>query len=153
MKIAEALDPTGRLTLRRYDARGVVVEERRARNSIVLTGRDLVAKLFIDEPAAPISHVAVGTGTDPVDPETDDRLGNELCRKPLNRIDPSRHLVTAEGRKKVTLTADLDVDDGNGTLTEAGLFNADGVMYNRVTFPAINKTGDFQLTLIWEITF
>lgn len=156
MRMTETMNPTGWLTLRRCDARGAVAEERCVKNSIVLAGRDLVAKLFIHEPIDPVSHVAVGTGTTAVDPAADTALEGELFRKPLNAIDSSLHLVTtAEGKKKVTVTADFNFGEGNGALTEAGLFNAasGGVMYNRVTFPPINKTSDFKLTLIWEVTF
>ena len=159
MRMAEVLNPIGTLTLRRRDATGAVVEERRAHNSIVLSGRDLVAKLFIGEPIAAVSHVAVGTGSAAVDPSADSQLGSELFRKPINAIVPAQHLATTEDdRRKVTITADLDFAEGNGALTEAGLFNAElggpaDVMYNRVTFPPINKTSDFKLTLIWEIIF
>ena len=51
------------------------------------------------------------------------------------------------------MTVNLDQNEANGALTEAGLFTEDNVMYNRVVFLPINKTSDFQLTLIWEIVF
>jgi hypothetical protein len=156
MNICDALEMKGRLTLQKRNAANEMIEAIEANNSIVLDGRDLVAKLFINEPIAPISHVAVGTGATPVDPAADTELGTELFRKAINPIDPSQHLVTTdENKKKVTITAELDFNEANGALTEAGLFNADsgGVMYNRVVFPPINKTTDFKLTLIWEIIF
>ena len=55
----------------------------------------------------------------------------------------------------VTLSSTFGYDDANGTLTEAGIFNADntGVMYNRVVFPEISKTDKFTLSLIWKISF
>jgi hypothetical protein len=133
-----------------------IVEQISANNNIVLSGRDLVAKLFINEQIAPISHVAVGTGTTKVDPKTDTNLNTELFRKAITKIDPTQNLTTTiDGKKKVKITTELDFNEANGALTEAGLFNANagGVMYNRVVFPAINKTNDFKLTLIWEILF
>jgi hypothetical protein len=159
MKLADFLDMRGRLTLQKRNAANEILAEMTADNNIVLSGRDLVAKLFINEPIAPISHIAIGTGTNLVNP-ADKNLQSELFRKAINPIDPSKNLVnTSDNKRKVTITAELDFNEANGALTEAGLFNnADlndekGVMYNRVVFPTINKTSDFKLTLIWEILF
>jgi hypothetical protein len=156
MKINESIDMTGRLTVLKRNRANTVIDEIAADNSIVLSGRDLVAKLFINEKIAPISHIAVGTGNDPVIPAQDEKLGTELFRKPIKPADASQNITTtADNRKKVIITADLDFNEANGVLTEAGLFNAptSGVMYNRVVFPAITKTSDFKLTLIWEVVF
>lgn len=156
MKVHEYIDMKGHLTIRKLNAEGGLVEQVSVPNAIVLTGRDLVAKQFIKETINPVSHLAVGTGTSAVNPAADTKLGSELFRKAVNPIDPTKHLTTtADNKKKVTITADLDFNEGNGALTEAGLFNADkdGIMYNRVVFPPVNKTTDFKLTLIWEIIF
>jgi hypothetical protein len=156
MKITESIDPKGRLTLQMRDAQGVLVNEYAANNSIVLTGRDLVAKQFAGQAVAPISHVAVGTGAGATDPNVTASLGTELFRKAINPINPAQHITTTgDNKKKVTFSCDLDFSEANGALTEAGLFNAssNGTMYNRVVFPAVNKTNAFKLTLIWEITF
>jgi hypothetical protein len=55
----------------------------------------------------------------------------------------------------VTLAATFDYNECNTLLTEAGIFNSEesGIMYNRVTFPEINKTDKLTLTLVWRITF
>lgn len=155
MAMLETMDMKGRLTVQISDAQGRLVETIAANNNIVLTGRDLVAKLFIKEVINPISHVAVGTGNTPPTP-ADAALQTELFRLPINPVNASQDITTTQdNKKKVTITADLDTAHGNGALTEAGLFNAPtgGVMYNRVVFPTINKTSDFKLTLIWEIVF
>ena len=156
MNVSEYIDMKGRLTLQKRNAANEILEEIAANNNIVLRGRDLVAKLFINEKIDPISHVAVGTGTDPVDPKNDTKLRSQLFCKPITPVNPAQNLTnTPDDRIKVTITAELNFDEANGALTEAGLFNAltNGVMYNRVVFPAINKTSDFKLTLIWEILF
>ena len=155
MNLRDALDPRGRLTVQKRDDRGTLIETIQIHNSIVLSGRDLIAKLFVKEAISPVSHVAVGTGATPVEP-ADEKLAKEVFRKPISPIDPSRHITTTDEKKrKVTVTAELGFGEANGALTEAGLFNAAsaGVMYNRVVFPPINKTSDFKLTLIWEILF
>jgi hypothetical protein len=155
MKLHEALDMRGRLTAQKRDDQDKLIETIRVNNSIVLNGRDLVAKLFINEPIDPVSHVAVGTGSTAV-AAADSALEAEVFRKAINPVDPSQHITTTDtDKRKVMITAELDFAEANAALTEAGLFNADsgGVMYNRVVFPPINKTADFKLTLIWEIIF
>jgi hypothetical protein len=165
MNLSEALDIRGQLTLQKRDARDRLIDVIHAQNSIVLTGRELVAKLFIKEvkdTIKPVSHVAVGTGTAAVSPQ-DSKLATELFRKAINPIDVGRDLQSVEQadgsiRKKVMITADLDLKEAIGGLTEAALFTGDpkdtsAVMYNRVVFPVINKSADFKLTLIWEILF
>lgn len=156
MILNESINPIGQLTLQLRNRQDELVSEISAHNDIVLTGRDLVAKLFINEPITPVSHVAVGTGPAPTDPNVTAALGVELFRKAINPINTAQHLTTTvDGKKKVLISCDLDFSEGNGALTEAGLFNAasGGTMYNRVVFPPVNKTNSFKLTLIWEITF
>lgn len=166
----EVLDIKGRLTLQKRNASGEVFEEIKAPNSIVLTGRDLVAKLFAGVSGArPVSHVAVGKGDATNDVESMDGLQAELFRKKLQPLEPTSLADTKlddKTRKIITLKAELDfqepppnADGKPHLLTEAGLFNSadasdtSGVMYNRVVFPSISKTSDFKLTLIWEIIF
>ena len=156
MKLNDHIDMKGRLRIRMQNRMGETVLDFKADNDIVLTGRDLVARLFINEAIDPISHLAVGTGGTEVNPEEDNTLENELFRKAIMPIDPTEHLTdTEDGKKKVFISAELDFTEGNGALTEAGLFNSDasGVMYNRVVFAPVNKTEDFKLVLVWEIVF
>lgn len=166
----EVLDIKGRLTLQKCNAAGEVFEEIKVNNSIVLTGRDLVAKLFAGvKGAKPVSHVAVGKGDATANVESMTGLQAELFRKKLQALDATSLAdtkVDSKSRKIMTLKAELDfqepppnADGKPHLLTEAGLFNAadptdaNGVMYNRVVFPSISKTTDFKLTLIWEIIF
>lgn len=156
MKHTDHIDLKGRLHLTLKDHTGSIVKAMAADNDIVLTGRDLVAKLFINEPIATISHLAIGTGTGAVDDQNDIALGNEIFRKAIDPIDPSNHLsTTTQGKKKVLISTELGFTEGNGAITEAGLFNdpLTGEMYNRVVFPAVNKTQDFTLTFVWEVIF
>lgn len=179
MKITDALNMRGRLTIQMFDQAGNLVSASRANNAIVYTGRELVAKLFARvENTQPITHIAVGTGDKAVEASLDQGLDNEVFRKALKPFDLSRDLVelevpvtTDEGEERlqksslVRLSADLEFDEPNPNdnkgkpydLKEAGLFNAagkkEGIMYNRVVFPGISKTKDFKLTLVWEIIF
>ena len=157
MKIHEVLDMKGRLTLQLYDREGALVRELAADNDIVMTGRDLVAKLFSKVTIDPISHIAVGKGTTPVNAAKDVKLESELFRKPITPIDPAKDIKPVDKKVRVVVSTELDFAEGNGALTEAAMFNGDtegaSIMYNRVVFPPVNKTSDFKLTLVWEILF
>ncbi|MEN8445229.1 MAG: hypothetical protein ABG776_09500 [Cyanobacteria bacterium J06555_13] len=170
MKHSDALDMRGRLSLHAFDRAGNPIGTTKANNSIVYTGRDLVAQLFLDEELKPVRYIAVGTGSKKVEPDIDTQLQNEIFRKKLKKVDLTKDLmdINIETQKdpytsrKIILSADLDFEEPatqpNGDphkLTEAGLFNAKsgGIMYNRVIFPSISKTKDFKLTLVWEIIF
>lgn len=158
MKMNDAIDMKGRLTLRLQNATGDVVQEIAADNDIMLSGRDLVAKLFANIPIVPISHIAVGTGTTVVN-INQTALTAEIFRTPITTKTPGDVSDGANSRKKITVSADLGFAEANGALTEAAIFNNEdklavsNVMYNRVVFQPVNKTADFKLTLVWEILF
>lgn len=166
----------GRLHIQKIDRTGRLLNTIQADNAIVYTGRELVAKLFTQvDGIKPISHIAVGTGDQPVDPSQDTALGRQVFRKKLKDFEQkdlteievdvtNLNGETVRQRSSIIrLSADLDFNepdvDANGgkpyELKEAGLFNdaEGGVMYNRVVFPKISKTKDFKLTLVWEIIF
>jgi|JI10StandDraft_1071094.scaffolds.fasta_scaffold622092_1 hypothetical protein len=158
MKTTETLDMQGRLRLHLCDANGRVVQVISAPNHILLSGRDLVAKMFTVGGLKPISHLAVGTGTRAVTPD-DSQLAEEVIRVAINPIRVDQDLsdiMTEDGkdkRKRVMIAAQLGFDQANLPLTEAALFNEDGIIYNRIVFDPVAKTQDFKLSLIWEITF
>jgi hypothetical protein len=159
MSIREDLGIAGRLTLRLYAADGRLAEERVAHNDITLKGRELVARLFNAELSATdiprVSRIVVG-GDDhafnPADTALGARVGSTRVLSPI-----VEETVTDTGgrpRKLLRLTGELGEKDCNGELREAGLFTEnEELMYNRVTFKPINKSTEFKLTLVWEITF
>lgn len=157
MKLNDAIDMKGRLTLRLENRAGDIVQEFAADNDIVLSGRQLVALMFANKGAAPISHIAVGTGTTPVAPTTDVKLAAEVFRKKINVITPASDILPKGDRFSVIVSTELGLPEANGALTEAAIFNDPaantGTMYNRVVFLPVNKTADFKLTLVWEILF
>lgn len=153
----------GSLTLWLTDAGGNRRGELRRHNRIVTSGRLLVAQLFggitAGPPPAKVTHMAVGTGTkDPDDGQTG--LTAEVARNAITEV---TYTPFADGtgagaaqRVRVSLKSIFDFPDANGAaLTEAGIFTAPaaGVMYNRVTFLPVNKTKEFQLTLLWDVVF
>jgi hypothetical protein len=172
MKNTDALDMQGRLTIHAFDQGGDLIHTTQNHNSIVYSGRDLVAKLFTEQKIDPIRYIAVGTGNKAIDPLGDKQLQAEVFRKELKPFDLAKDLTDflkdgdakPQTRRRILLSADLDFAEPppqeNGQpyeLKEAGLFNTKeskkGIMYNRVIFPNITKTKDFKLTLVWEIIF
>ena len=155
MAIQDTMDIKGSLTIQKRDLNNQLVEEIHANNTIVTSGRRLVAQLFskdFKDTIKPVSQIAIG-GNDKAVSNDDQKLDQEIFRKGINPIKDSDLVVLPDKRIKLTITADLQAEEGNGELKEAALFNEDKVMYNRVIFKPINKTKNFTLTLIWEITF
>ncbi|NCR57069.1 MAG: hypothetical protein GPJ01_04340 [Microcystis aeruginosa LL13-06] len=155
MAIQDTMDIKGSLTIQKRDLNNQLVEEIHANNTIVTSGRRLVAQLFskdFKDTIKPVSQIAIG-GNDKAVSDDDQKLDQEIFRKEINPIKDSDLVVLPDKRIKLTITADLQAEEGNGELKEAALFNEDQVMYNRVILKPINKTPDFTLTLIWEITF
>jgi len=158
MSIREDLNIAGRLTLRMYGADGRLAEERVAHNDITLKGRELVARLFNADLAATdiprVSRIVVG-GDDHAFNPADTALGKRVGSTKITSI--AEETVTDSGgkpRKLLRLTGELREQDSNAELREAGLFTEnEELMYNRVTFKPINKSAEFKLTLVWEITF
>ncbi|GCL50227.1 hypothetical protein NIES3804_17940 [Microcystis aeruginosa NIES-3804] len=156
MAIQDTMDIKGSLTIQKRDLNNQLVEEIHANNTIVTSGRRLVAQLFskdFKDTIKPVSQIAIG-GNDKAVSDDDLQLAQEIFRKKINPIKDSDLVLLPDSKRiKLTITADLQAGEGNGELKEAALFNEDKVMYNRVIFKPINKTSDFTLTLIWEITF
>lgn len=155
MAIQDTMDIKGSLTIQKRDLNNQLVEEIHANNTIVTSGRRLVAQLFskdFKDTIKPVSHIAIGSNDKAVS-DDDLQLAQEIFHKKINPIKDSDLVVLPDKRIKLTITADLQAEEGNGELKEAALFNDDKVMYNRVVFKPINKTPDFTLTLIWEILF
>ena len=144
-----------RLELTRRDGGGVVAV-REAHNSVLRSGADLLARLFAGQPAG-ITHMAVGTSDAP---ETQDFTttglagATEVALAPeafqIDPPDPVKRVVRVRVRGTVPAAAAV------GTLREAALVSRAGAaatLYNRVVFPPIEKAGDHELTLFWEVGF
>jgi hypothetical protein len=163
MSLRDDNEITGRLTLRMHDAEGRIVEERRANNAITFHGRELVGRLFnhkADLGKIPrVSRICVGGSGRAFNPRDTDLAAPVGCT-PIATVEEVE-TTDAEGRPRMMLrlTGELGESDSNAELSEAGLFTAPqgdgdaGVMYNRVVFKPINKSAQFKLTLVWEITF
>lgn len=117
-------------------------------NLIVDKGYDFISDCFGNStrPAA-MRYIAVGTGT-AAPAATNTALGSEVLRKACT------YTHTASS-KFFTLNVTFNPGEASAALTEAGVFNATsgGSMFDRVTYPVINKDAldtfivSFQVTL------
>lgn len=154
-----------RARLELNDRGGGLLAVREARNSVMRDGALLVARLFAGAPGVGgITHMGVGTSDAPEgDDYTTGALANDVADPltggtdgplPVDAFtvtpDPERRLAVVRVRGTLGHTVAV------GSVREAGLLSRSGettTLYNRVTFAALRKGDDHELTLFWEITF
>lgn len=113
------------------DSEGNLKQKFVKHNLITKSGYDFLASCFGSTNPSPMNYIAVGSGsTAPT--LNDTKLQNEITRK----MGDSAHEV---GNTFSSLGVTLLPNEGTGVLTEAGIFNADNVLFDRVTFPATDK--------------
>ena len=124
---------------------GKVVDERNVKNTIVTTGKALVATLISGSGTA-FSHMAIGTGS------TSAVVGDSSLETETGRVTLTSKAVTTN---VISYVGDFPAGTGTGTITEAGVLNASssGTMLNRTTFSSVNKTASDALKITWDVTF
>lgn len=126
-----------------YNARtGELLYEKN--NLVVNTGLALAVD-NLKTPTAQLTHIAVGTGINAVQP-TDTTLQTELLRKPIDDIDTIGNTLTAE-----TLFQDLEA---LGVWKELGMFTAPsgGILFNRINI-SFTKTSEDAVLVKFTIVF
>jgi len=147
----------GVLNLELRDEFGALVEARRVRNLITSNGKALLARLLGGKlSGAVLPVIGVGEGTLAASPG-DAALGKKLSEA---RAEMSEPQLQGDGVRVVVSANIVDGGDANRPLplTEAGILvrvgnDPVGVLFNRVTFPVINKGQNMTLLLSWELTF
>ena len=146
----------GRLTITLRDTAGQVVEERRVKNLITNAGRALLARLLTGGAQLDSSQVAIAIGTGAAAPDVaDTQLGARVGSAPAVAGKPvpdgTQMLVAVTATFPGTgLAAVQPLAEAGIELTPAG---GGTVLYNRVTFPVINRTPALDMTLTWEVLF
>ena len=134
---------------------GEVVERHARHNLFVSRGLEVLADALAGSGTysaeGNVTHMAVGTGTTAVS-AADVALVTEVFRGALTR-------VTRSGTGGVVCELYLTSTQANGsTLTEAALFNGDGLttansgMFARVLHPPIAKSSSVTVTYRWTLT-
>ncbi len=167
---------TGALRIDLVGESGAVLLSRRARNTVVRSGAELVGALFSGGLTTPINGMQVGTNAQPITAPyelaaltTVDETGQPLSGSSSVAIAPADVKVETladEQRVLVSVRAVLPKEaalahDGSASfLAEAalGVLATDGSnklakIYNRVVFDPIPKGKEHELALYWEISF
>ena len=125
------------------------------KNIIVLTAlQSFLSGLYLSgQTSNPITTLWVGTGGT-IDPAG--QFPKPVSQSLTGLFDPLTSVATSytvdNATPSVTFLAALDQSTANGALiTEAGLFQASGSMFNINTFPGIPKTSEFAINFQWTI--
>ena len=168
----------GRLLLQQRDvATGRIVAARRAKNTVMRGGGELIAGLFDGSVTSPINAMAVGLNPDPSEPPyevtaltTTAGDGSNLLERPAAALagDAFSSAVDAETFRIVltvhgvipadrAVSPDADVDSVEIGEAALGVLAADGEslerIYNRVVFEPLPKRRTHELAFYWEVDF
>ena len=137
----------GVLTLIHQQADGTI-QQQHYDNLIMSAGYDFIADSLGNVANRPdvMNYIALGTGIEDTTPEQT-TLSAELDRNPASY----QH---TPGQVSFSFSAQFPAGDATGAITEAGVFNASkgGIMFDRVTFPVVNKGKDDTLTTVFTFT-
>ena len=158
MSLHEKQTLSGRLTIELRTPDGRIVSRRQHDNLITTAGKALVARIFSGEVTGkPELRIAIGSGPNDAKPD-DKHLGKH--RDEVVATTKEVAIVSEDGqqRARATVTATFPpLGDGRQELHEAGIVirfpNLDPVLYNRVAFGSITRTGNLDMTLTWEVLF
>lgn len=168
----------GRLTLQQRDpATGIVLAERRAKNTVLRSGAELVAALFEGSITTPVNAMAVGLDPTPSEPPyetsgltvtaTDGTVVLERAAAALaadavttsTDIENFRIRLTVHGVIPADRAVSPDADIESVEIGEAalGVLAPDGEslaqIYNRVVFEPLPKRRSHELAFYWEVDF
>lgn len=114
-------------------------------NMIVDSGFDLICEAIggTTQPK-PVSKIQVGSGT------SDTTADMAALEAKIAEGEASYSHTT--GTKVFSLSSHFAAGEATGAITEAGVFNADGVMLDRVTFKVANIDEDDEITVNFQFT-
>ena len=153
MTMKEQHGLSGRLHIRVSDPEGRTVEERRVENLITDAGRQLLARMFSGQVVATELRIAVGTNAAALGADSA-TLTRVADAKASIVVDDPVQAGRALAHVVATLPASGDVNPQ--PIAEAGIVIVlpdRQVVYNRVTFPVVNRAGNLEMTFTWEVSF
>ncbi len=158
MSLHEKQNLSGRMTIELRTRDGRIVSRRQHDNLITTAGKALVARIFSGEVTGkPELRIAIGSGAYDARPD-DKHLGEP--RDEVVATTKEVAVVSEDGQQRAlaTVTATFPpIGDRRQELHEAGIVirfpNLEPVLYNRVTFGSITRTGNLDMTLTWEVLF
>ena len=168
----------GRLVLhKRHAVTGQVLAERRAKNTVMRGGAELIAGLFAGSVATPVNAMAVGLNAEPSDPPYEVTAltvtagdGETLLESPAAALAPDaittsvdtetlQVILTIHGVISADRAVSPDANTDSVEIGEAalGVLAPDGEslaqIYNRVVFEPLPKRREHELAFFWEVNF
>jgi hypothetical protein len=144
MQALESLKAKGDVKIEITRADGTK-ETKEIKNLVVSTGLNYIVSRMKDATATAMSHMAIGSGNAAA-AAGNTGLGTELGRVALTS--------TTVSNNTIQYVASFGAGVGTGSITEAGIFNANssGTMLCRTVFGVVTKdTGD-SMTVTWTVT-
>jgi len=156
MPPSETARISGHLTLELRDGAGALLERRSVPNLITDAGKVLLARLLGGKNQGAVT-LAIAVGESQAAPvRGNTALGKQLVEVPAEMGDPGVFDVGVRVTVRATIPPGGDPQIVL-PLTEAGVVVHVGdqelALFNRVTFPVINKGASMSLLLSWDLTF
>lgn len=156
--IQESINSQGFVEIVVTDVKTNEVTERHHQNTVLLSGKSLMARSLAGEVNDPFDfyiysmEFGVG-GLDGSTPKT--------VNAGLTSLHLGSGVEVLVGRAysnssptQATFTGTLNTETGNGlNINEAALKTANGTLFSMITFPNLSKTSSQQITLNWTIVF
>lgn len=119
------------------------------KNLIVNGGVALLTSRMRSNDTPVVSHISLGTATHAAS-ATDTAISNQLVRVPYSTLTT---ISTSTPEDTLQYTFRFPPGSGTGAISEVGLYNAanGGTMFNRASFPVINKGPTDTLVISWNI--
>ena len=114
-------------------------------NMIVASGYDAMCDVIGNGVVAHMSKIMVGSGT------TDTNASMTALESKVAEKDAV--YAHEQGTRSFSLSTDFLEGEAVGALTEAGVFNSDDVMLDRVTFKPLNIDADDRVSMKFDFTF
>lgn len=125
-----------------YDGNNNIKQKFVKHNLITSVGFDFVSNcLGSTTRPKPISQIGVGTNN------TAPALGDTGLK--ALKLKKACTYIHTTGTTSLVFQTTFDVGEATGALVEAGIFTEDGVLFDRVVYPVVNK----EPTDIYEMTF
>ena len=147
------LPVTGKLTIKQYNADGVLIDERNINNLVVNDGKDWLAQRAwgngtIGGATGMMNYMAIGSVGGANTDVTQTALQNQVARVGATGS------ASSTGQLQFQATFGQNTPAGATGVLEAGIFNASsgGKMLARTVFSVINKGTSDTLAITWTIT-
>jgi len=145
----------GSLSVVTRDASGKVTNEIYVPNLVVVVGKQYIASRMIDNSAAVMEFMALGTDDSLSSDDTVTALQAEVALSGYSRVQASVNQVGTDSNQVEYVATFAPGNPGSdAALVEAGIFDAttSGNMLCRTTFPIVTKQAGDTITITWTIT-